>query len=95
MVYPDRKLANEISPRYTFPILMNPNEIILTMYKARSLPRTVIVSPEGEIVLRMEEDIKASGQVQVILVLNMKRFICCSVTNVVRYPKCFSLAAQT
>ena len=37
----------------TFPILLEPDSITLTLYQARSLPRTFVVSPEGDIVLRI------------------------------------------
>jgi thiol-disulfide isomerase/thioredoxin len=35
----------------TFPILMNPDELLLLFYQARSLPRTHVIDPEGNIAL--------------------------------------------
>ncbi|HMQ54461.1 MAG TPA: redoxin domain-containing protein [Anaerolineae bacterium] len=37
----------------SFPILMDPSEVILTMYQARSLPRTFVVDPDGMVVQRI------------------------------------------
>ncbi|MCB0212539.1 MAG: TlpA family protein disulfide reductase [Anaerolineae bacterium] len=37
----------------TFPILMNPSDVVLTMYQARSLPRTFVITPDGTIVQRI------------------------------------------
>ncbi|MCB0156076.1 MAG: TlpA family protein disulfide reductase [Anaerolineae bacterium] len=34
----------------TFPILLNPNDVILTVYQARSLPRTFVIAPDGTVV---------------------------------------------
>lgn len=33
----------------TFPVLMEPDDVILTMYKVRALPRTFVISPDGRI----------------------------------------------
>ncbi len=37
----------------SFPILMNPDDITLLMYQARSLPRTFVIAPDGTIALRV------------------------------------------
>ncbi|MCB0166378.1 MAG: redoxin domain-containing protein [Anaerolineae bacterium] len=37
----------------SFPILMNPDDVTLTMYQARSLPRTFIIAPDGTIALQI------------------------------------------
>ena len=37
----------------TFPILMNPSDVVITMYQARSLPRTFVIAPNGTIVQRI------------------------------------------
>lgn len=36
-----------------FPILMNPDDVTLTMYQARSLPRTFVIAPDGTIALQI------------------------------------------
>ncbi len=37
----------------TFPILMEPDDIVLLFYKARSLPMTYVIDPEGNIALKI------------------------------------------
>jgi peroxiredoxin len=34
----------------TFPILLNPDDVVLTMYKVRALPRTFVIAPDGMVV---------------------------------------------
>ncbi|MCB9076530.1 MAG: redoxin domain-containing protein [Anaerolineaceae bacterium] len=36
-----------------FPILMNPDDVTLTMYQARALPRTFVIAPDGTIALQI------------------------------------------
>jgi len=37
----------------TFPILMEPDDILVLDYQARTLPRTVIIAPDGTMALRI------------------------------------------
>lgn len=37
----------------TFPILMNPDQVTIIFYQARSLPRTILINPDGLIALRI------------------------------------------
>jgi thiol-disulfide isomerase/thioredoxin len=42
----------------TFPILMNPDEIVILFYEARSLPRTYVIDPDGNVALRIVGEIQ-------------------------------------
>ncbi len=37
----------------TFPVLFNPDDTTLRVYQARSLPRTFVITPDGNIALRV------------------------------------------
>jgi thiol-disulfide isomerase/thioredoxin len=37
----------------TFPVLMNPDDLLVLFYQARSLPRTYVIDPDGNIALRI------------------------------------------
>jgi thiol-disulfide isomerase/thioredoxin len=37
----------------TFPVLMNPDDLLVLFYQARSLPRTFVIDPDGNIALRI------------------------------------------
>ncbi len=50
---PDSALAFAYPSEHhiTFPILINPNDRPLLFYKARSLPRTYVIAPDGMVAL--------------------------------------------
>lgn len=50
---PETVVAFVAEHAISFPILMNPDDITLLMYQARSLPRTVVIAPDGTIAHQM------------------------------------------